>query len=315
MNTAGPVPVRTLSKPPALGPLFAKAVLVGLSPKRVGAAPESTASHEIGPRRLTLPEQPIDQARLVAYQRICDWRVSGVLPPTYLHLLTFPLAVARMSESDFPFSLLGLVHTRNSITQFRPVHSVDLVSLEVWAQGPRQHRAGLEFDVLAEARIDGEVVWRETSSYLHRETRSDERPDRRPDQHREKAVRPDVTAVSAMPVSAQWRVPADIGRRYAAISGDRNPIHLSALTARPFGFRSAIAHGMWLKARTLAYFEGRLADHFTVEASFRSPVRLPSTVELLNLAPRGETHALGYEVEVRRPQTVRSNLTLQILPA
>ena len=36
------------------------------------------------------------------------------------------------------------------------------------------------------------------------------------------------------------------------MSGDVNPIHLHALTARAMGFPRAIAHGMWTYARTLA---------------------------------------------------------------
>ena len=34
------------------------------------------------------------------------------------------------------------------------------------------------------------------------------------------------------PVDAQWRLPGDLGRRYAAVSGDRNPIHMHALPPR-----------------------------------------------------------------------------------
>jgi acyl dehydratase len=75
-------------------------------------------------------------------------------------------------------------------------------------------------------------------------------------------------------------VPGDIGRKYAAVSGDRNPIHLHTLTAKAFGFPRAIAHGMWLNARTVAAFEGRLPGAFTVDVSFKTPVLLPSTVEL-----------------------------------
>ena len=75
-------------------------------------------------------------------------------------------------------------------------------------------------------------------------------------------------------------MPGDIGRRYAAVSGDRNPIHLHALTAQAFGFPSAIAHGMWLKARTLASLEGRLPDAYTADVAFKLPVLLPSTVSI-----------------------------------
>ncbi len=44
-------------------------------------------------------------------------------------------------------------------------------------------------------------------------------------------------------------VPGNAGRAYGSLSGDRNPIHLSALTARLFGFSRPIAHAMYLVAR------------------------------------------------------------------
>ena len=81
-----------------------------------------------------------------------------------------------------------------------------------------------------------------------------------------------------IPASAQWRLPGDLGRRYAGVSGDRNPIHLHALTAKPLGFSSAIAHGMWTKARCLAALESTLPDAFGVDVRFRRPIMLPATV-------------------------------------
>src|SRR5207253_10898170 len=81
-----------------------------------------------------------------------------------------------------------------------------------------------------------------------------------------------------LPPTAIWRVPASTGRRYAAVSGDVNPIHLNPLAARLFGFRRAIAHGMWLKARCVAALEGRLPDALTAIVEFKSPLLLPSTV-------------------------------------
>jgi len=51
------------------------------------------------------------------------------------------------------------------------------------------------------------------------------------------------------------------------------------LSAKLFGFPSAIAHGMWTKARCLAALEGELPETFTVAASFRRPIILPATVQ------------------------------------
>jgi acyl dehydratase len=62
------------------------------------------------------------------------------------------------------------------------------------------------------------------------------------------------------------------------VSGDYNPIHLHPLTARAFGFRRPIAHGMWSLARCLAAVENRLPDAVTVDVSFRKPILLPGSV-------------------------------------
>ena len=75
-----------------------------------------------------------------------------------------------------------------------------------------------------------------------------------------------------------WRLGGDLGRRYAAVSGDHNPIHLYALTAKALGFSRQIAHGMWSKARCVAALENRLPDAVTVDVAFKTPIFLPGTV-------------------------------------
>jgi acyl dehydratase len=214
------------------------------------------------------------------------------LPSTYLHLLSFPLSVVRMTEADFPFPLLGLVQVRNVITQARPVRLGQTVSLAVWSDNLRPHPSGQQLDVVTEGSVDGEVVWTETTSYLRRSRSATPRE-------------PRAERVPLADPIAHWRVPADIGRKYAAVSGDRNPIHLADLTAKAFGFPKAIAHGMWLKARTLAAFSGRLPERLTVDVAFKTPVLLPSTVALcavrsadrwsfeLNDAGSGKPHLAG----------------------
>jgi acyl dehydratase len=93
---------------------------------------------------------------------------------------------------------------------------------------------------------------------------------------------------------ATWRVPDDAGRRYAKVSGDVNPLHLSGLSAKAFGFKRAIAHGMWVKARALAALSGRLPDALSVDVGFQKPLFLPSTVALSTAEAGG-----GWDVAVR----------------
>ena len=250
---------KTLAQPPSLLPLYARAAVTG--PLHKGdALPESVYE---------LSEQRVDPAHLAAYERVCGFRVTDVLPATYLHVLAFPLSVALMTEQAFPFPLVGLVHVANSITVARPVRADEAVSFTVRAADLRPHAAGRQLDLLAEARVDDELVWSGRSTYLRRGKASD-------------APKEKKAAASPDPIGtvAQVRVPESTGRKYAAVSGDRNPIHMHALSARLFGFPRAIAHGMWLKARTLAALEGRLPAAYTVQVSFKTPVLLPSTIAI-----------------------------------
>ncbi len=204
-----------------------------------------------------------DRRRLAAYQRVCGFRVSDVLPATYPHLLAFPLAMELMTRLDFPFGVVGLVHTENAIERLRPVHAGERLDVAVRTVDLRPHPRGRQFDVAASAAVDGEPVWRSRTTYLHREagggsSAGDETP---------RHAAPQPTAI--------WSVPGDAGRRYAAVSGDWNPIHLHPLTSRAFGFPRPIAHGMWVAARCLAALEGHLGDAYDVRVRFKLPLPLP----------------------------------------
>jgi acyl dehydratase len=274
-----------LSTAPSLLPLYARAAVTGPL-HRGDTLPESV---------YRLGGQVIDAEHLAAYQRVCGFPVADVLPPTYLHILAFPLSVALMTESAFPFPLVGMVHVANSITLARAVRSDETVSLSVRAADLRPHAAGRQFDLLAEATVAGEPVWSGRSTYLRRGKPGKDAPPK------DRSAKRDL-APQAGPVSLV-RVPGNIGRRYAAVSGDRNPIHIHALTARAFGFPHAIAHGMWVKARTLAALEGRLPDAYTVDVAFKLPVPLPSTIAVAAEHEDGE-----WTLDVRNPRSGKPHL-------
>ncbi|MER7742490.1 MaoC/PaaZ C-terminal domain-containing protein [Streptomyces sp. NPDC096538] len=250
-----------LTRTPALAPLLARGAV--LSPFR---RPDPAAEH---PRtRLVLPGLRADPARLTAYERVCGFPDgTGTLPVTYPHVLGFPLAMRLMSARDFPLPLLGLVHTSIGVTRHRATPSADAYDLSVHVDGLVPHRRGTEAAVVTELRAGGEVVWESRSTYLARH-RTTAAPSEDPARTREDAEK--------LPAVAEWQLAGDLGRRYGAASGDRNPIHLHPLTARLFGFPRAIAHGMWTVARCLATHG--TPDAATVRADFRAPVLLPGTV-------------------------------------
>ena len=215
---------------------------------------------------LVLREAEPDRDRLVAYDRVCGFPLRDVLPPTYPHLLAFPLSMQLMTSSEFPFPVIGLVHVRNRIEQRRPLVVEEPLEVRVRTEDLRPHDRGSQFDVVAEARSGNEPAWLSHSTYLHREGGGSSGKDGKGE--RREPPRP----------QAVWKVPGDVGRRYAEVSGDRNPIHLHPLSARLFGMPGMIAHGMWLKARCLAALEGLLPESFTVEVQFKLPVVIPGKV-------------------------------------
>ena len=226
-------------------------------------------SREVPDLVLTLKDAAVDRDRLAAYDRVCRFPIRDRLPATYPHMLAFPLQLALMTDPSFPFPALGLVHIANRIVQPRPIDASERLDLKVWATPLEPHPRGTQFMLRSEARAGEELVWEETSTILRRGGGTGEGG----------AARRAPRADEELPVTATWRLPGDLGRRYGSVSGDLNPIHMHPLSARLFGFSTAIAHGMWTKARCLAALDPRLPDRFTVEVEFRKPILLPATVE------------------------------------
>ncbi|MFD4483296.1 MaoC family dehydratase [Streptomyces sp. NPDC058471] len=237
----------------------------------------------LSPFKRPRPDAPLPTARptlsdvrpsaehLAAYSRLCGFRTAPrTLPLTYPHVLSFPLAMRLMTTRAFPLPLLGLVHTSIEITQHRALTTADSLELSVHASQLAPHRRGTEATLVTEARVDGSTVWTSSSTYLARHrttapTSTRTQPDSTP-----------APAPAPATALAEWPLPRDLGRRYGAVSGDRNPIHLSPLTARLLGFPRAIAHGMWTVARCLAEYGTPESAH--AQADFKAPVLLPGTV-------------------------------------
>ena len=256
---------------------YAKAALGPLMPGRADELPDERREREVA----------IDRDHLAEYARVCGFRLGDRLPATYPHVLAFPLSMDIMTSRRFPFPLLGLVHVANRIEQRRPLTAEEALAITVWTEDLRPHRRGRQFDVVAEARAGGELAWVGRSTYLRRGG------DGQGNGGGEDPPLPETSAV--------WSIPGDAGRRYALVSGDANPIHVNRLAARVFGFERMIAHGMWMKARCLAAFEGRLAPSFAVGVEFRRPLTIPGRAAFaagdrrfaLTTPDRARPHLLG----------------------
>jgi acyl dehydratase len=218
-----------------------------------------------------IPRIEATAARLVpdpaAYARVCGFPAADPLPLPYPGVLARGLQLAVMTAPAFPLRLAGVVHVRQQITRRRHLRAAEALAGRCWVEGHRVRRSGGEFDLHTVVTAGGEEVWSAVTTILSRAIPGDgvERP--RPPEPVWRVAR-----------SVRWRLPADQGRRYAAVSRDYNPIHLSPWTARPFGFARPIAHGWWVLARALAELDTDVPEACVVDARFVAPVSLPGTV-------------------------------------
>lgn len=222
----------------------------------------------------------VDQQRLAAYRKVCGFVDNGLLPPTYPHVMAFALQMQLLTDRDFPFPLLGLVHLSNRIRVLRPMGGVGQVRASVNVENLNAHPKGAVFSLVT--RLDDQLgpLWEAESEMLCKGVQLDGA-----------LVEPEEQERPALTEVAHWSAPADIGRQYAKVSGDYNPIHLSGISARLFGFPTAIAHGLWNKARTLAALDDHLPEaNLEIDVTFKKPVRLPSEVTLLASAAGSSGH-------------------------
>lgn len=220
----------------------------------------------------------VEPAQLARYRQLCAFADSALLPPTYPHILAFALQMQLLTDPRFPFPLLGLVHLANRIRVIRPLAGLGPFSLSVHTENLRPHDKGAVFSLITRLHDQLGPLWEGDSQILCRALKLDGATVEREEQ----------PALQLHEV-ASWQAPANIGRRYARVAGDYNPIHLSPLSARLFGFPRAIAHGLWNKGRSLAALSEHLpAAGYSVEVRFQKPVLLPSTLRLQASEPAAQ---------------------------
>lgn len=220
-----------------------------------------------------------DPTRVTRYNRVCGFADSDYLPITYPHVLAMPLQLHLIVNKAFPVRAMGLVHIGNTITRYARIPNNEMLSIRCFLEGHKETDKGQEFDMRTEASSKDSVLWEESSIYLARRRSKAKQKSDKPGSDPRQVF--DQTGTT----SCGWNAPAGIGRQYARVSGDFNPIHLSKPTARLLGFPTAIGHGMWSLARSLAEIgEDTLGQSVRVEAAFKLPILLPAWVTLLSRA-------------------------------
>jgi len=223
-----------------------------------------------------LAKVEIDRKHLASYSEICGAAAGATLPIAYPHVLAMPLHIAMLGAEAFPVKLFGLVHVHNRIAMRQPLSADEPAEIRAWIEGHRDTERGQEFDLHTDYVVAGEALWEETCTFLARRRAPPGTP-KPAGAPRGSDGPPEGVAVK----SSSFRAPAGLGRRYGFISGDVNPIHMSDLTAKAFGFSRAIAHGMWSLGRLASDFDAAQFDGgCELSVTFKLPIYMPAWLML-----------------------------------
>jgi len=253
----------TLPKLPDAIPLYAKAF--------ASARRKPAADATVQPMEVKVSGFRAKKANLDAYRAICGFAPSDEMPITYPQVMATSLHMWLMNQPQFPFPLLGIIHLRNRNEQKRPLLVGETFEVRASLGPGRRIPGALIFDLKSEF-VDsaGEVVYNSTTTPLVRLQMDSRGGGKTPE-----------PALSPMQPFASFEAAENIGRKYARVSGDCNPIHLHPLTARIFGFRQAIAHGMWSIARCVGAVDQSLSVKPTLlTCQYRAPLMLPTSLSL-----------------------------------
>ena len=249
--------------------------------------PKLDAAPQLPNARLVRAAVELSASGIAAYGRACGFRREQGVPLSYPHVLAFPLHLMLLTRPSFPYPASGMVHLANRIRQHQRLHEGQALRLEVFCERWVAHPKGQALSIATRAYSTDALVWESDSLYLRRDVKD---PVGAPWEdvlplHEDGLLR-----------TQRWVLPPDLGRRFAKVSGDFNPIHTSLIGAKIFGFRRAIAHGMWTLGRALAAQQppGGL-EAAEAHCDFKLPIFLPGQVVLWNRPASGPRR----EFEVR----------------
>ena len=209
-----------------------------------------------------------DTRRYKKYCKLAGWQQDDSMHPLYWQVRSLPLQLKLISSPQSPFAMLGLVHISNRVTDYTHCRPDIPCELIVRFGQVFQHRRGYAFEVVVTASQRGKPVYAAVGTYLARTGHSatglpawEERDMTLPD---------DISELTPIQASG------GLIRRYARVSGDYNPIHLSQVTAKLFGFKRAIAHGMWTAARVISDLQAsHQLNGQEIDIQFKRPLFLP----------------------------------------
>lgn len=216
----------------------------------------------------------IDILNLSNYLDCCNLEDDGYLPLLYPHVIASRIHLNMLTHRSFPIKLLGSVHLRNHIIQHRKITTNETLSIACQITDYRIVEKGLEFDFTSLFTVGIERVWESISTYYVRGKFG---------QVGEESPLTQLDKLEDATEIAKWHVASNLGKRYAKITGDYNPIHISGVLAKLFGFKKDLIHGFCALATAIGKLPTFSSNSpIRLDVAFKGPVYLDESVVLQN---------------------------------
>jgi len=249
----------------------------------------------------------VDQDEFEAYARATDddnpayFGADAVAPPMYHVKPMIGLMMKMATDPSLQLDILRLVHGEHEMTFHRPLRHGDVLQLRGDLRSVEEKSSGKLVKYGVYGIVDGEMAMEGETSYFIRGERKAGGP-KKPRAAPEPPPAPSFTLAQA--------VTADQADRYAAASGDDNPIHVDPATAKAAGLPGVILHGLCTMAFAQRDLVRRVCDGDprrlrSLGVRFAKPVFPGETLTLK--VWQGEGGDVAFATENEAGKTVISN--------
>jgi len=205
-----------------------------------------TRGTKIGNKDIVIQEEfsniSLDLDNLKAYRQYFDFKSK--LPLTYIYIIAQRALLHLMLHKDFTIAVPGIVHISNEIL-LNPEFSVN-EEFEIKSSIYVPVKEGSLFPTaIIQFYQNGIEVAKNVSNYIAKRKSTQKRSKRE--------VNESTFGVPSF--NENWFVKKSVGKSYAHLSNDKNPIHTSKLFAKIVGFKRPIAHGWFSVSRSVSIAE------------------------------------------------------------
>lgn len=195
---------------------------------------------------------------LKEYKNLVGWR-NEVIHPIFPYAIITHLHYQLVNNISFPFSPYGLLHKKEEIILFNKLKKGNW-KLSSSISNYRKVNSGIEFDMISDLYINNQLSWRSTTTALKKLRKNTEKLQ---------------IKTEKLNIIEEISLSKSMALKYAWISKNIDPIHVSSFLAKLMGHKGSLMHGMWGLAKVLSYIDFPFNKSVKITCRFVSPMYLP----------------------------------------